>query len=95
MSIVWGDDTSGQDDMIPLEFIVDRQKRLKKLELQNCAINVRGPRHYNWADISGWPANALTTFVELKVDFNLKEDGIPYVYECYSPFYHMKEKKKT
>ena len=29
--------------MIPLELIVDRQKRLKKFELQNCAINVRGP----------------------------------------------------
>lgn len=34
---------------------------------------------------------ALTKLVELKMDFNLKEDEIPYVYERYSPFYHMKK----
>jgi hypothetical protein len=32
----------------------------------------------------------LTELVELKVDFNLK-DEISYVYERYSPFYHMKK----
>ena len=45
--------------MIPLDFIVHHQKTLKKLELHSCAINVRGPRHCNWADIYKWLANVL------------------------------------
>jgi hypothetical protein len=39
--IIWEDDISGQGNMVPLEFIVRHQKTLKKLELHNCAINVR------------------------------------------------------
>jgi hypothetical protein len=64
---------------------------LKKLELHNCAINVRGPRHCNWADIYKRLANALTELVELKVEFDLKADKIPYVHEWYSSYDYMKK----
>jgi hypothetical protein len=87
--IIWKDDTSGQGDTVALEFIIRHQKTLKKLELHNCAINVRESRHCNWADIYKRLANALTRLVELKVEFGLKEDEIPYVY--YSFGYYMKK----
>jgi hypothetical protein len=80
--IVWEDDTSGQGDMVPLEFIVRHQKTLKNLELYDCAINVGerlGPPCHYWADIYKRLANALTGLVELKVEFKLRKDEIPYV----------------
>jgi hypothetical protein len=81
--IIWEDDTSGQGDTVLLKFIVRHQKTLKRLELHNCAINVKerfGPPHRYWADIYKRLANALTGLVELKVEFELKGDEIPYVY---------------
>jgi hypothetical protein len=80
-NMIW-DDTSGQGDVVPLEFIVRHQKTLKKLELHNCTIYVGKrfwPPHCSWADIYKRLANALTRLVELKVEFKL-EDEIPYVY---------------
>ena len=81
---IWEDDTSGQGDSAPLEFIVRHQKTLKNLELHNCAIGFRnrfGPPHRYWADIYKRLANALTGLVELKVEFELEDsDKIPYVY---------------
>jgi len=93
--IIWKDDTSSQRDMVPLEFIVRHQKTLKKLELHNCAINVRKlswPPHCYWADIYKRLANALTGLVEVKVEFNLKEDEIPYVYVTGYSFWNYSNK---
>jgi hypothetical protein len=96
--IIWEDDTSGQG-IVPLGFIVRHQKTLKKLELHNCGINVGrrgysdGPPHCYWADIYKRLANALTGLVELKVEFELREDEIPYVY-CfggYSSSYNLRK----
>jgi hypothetical protein len=82
--IIWEDVTSDQGDTVPLEFIMRHQKTLKKLELHNCAINVRnrfGPPHRYWADTYRRLANALTGLVELKVEFELEDSHeIPYVY---------------
>ena len=78
--IVWEDGISD-----PLEFVLRHQKTLKKLKLNTCPINVRwrsGPTHY-WADIYKRLANALTELVELKVEFELKEDRIPYISYSY------------
>ncbi|KAF8502689.1 hypothetical protein F5888DRAFT_1631792 [Russula emetica] len=82
-NMVWEDHARGEGDMVPFEFIMRHQKTLKKLELHNCAINVRkryGPPHCYWADIYKRLANALTGLVELKVEFKHKEEEIPYVY---------------
>jgi len=87
--------------MVPFEFIMRHQKTLKKLELHNCRIKVRKidvrrkfePPHYYWADIYKRLANALTGLVELKVEFKLAKDEIPYVY-CYGshpPSYNLKK----
>jgi hypothetical protein len=82
--------------VISLEFILRHQKKLKKLELLGCAINVGkifGPPHCycDWADIYKRLANALTGLVELKMEFELKEDQIPYVYSGYSSYGYLKE----
>jgi hypothetical protein len=91
-NMIWEDDTNGQGDMVPLEVIVCHQKTLKKLELHNCAVNIRGSQHCSWTDIYKRLANTLTGLVELKVEFELEEDEIPYVsFDEYSSYDYLKK----
>lgn len=86
-NIIWEDGTISERDIVmppPLEdFIMRHSKTLKKLELRNCSIKVKGhgrePPVCYWADVYKRLANALTELIDLEVEFQIDGYEIPYL----------------
>jgi hypothetical protein len=102
--IAWDDGKIGQGGIImppPLEdFIMRHRTTLKKLNIDNCSINVgersRLPFCY-WADIYKRLAEAMTELVEVEVESLFGPHESPYVYlvrDTYRPVEGLKEMER-
>ena len=102
--IAWEDGKIGQGGMImppPLEdFIMRHRETLKKLNIDNCSINVgeksRLPSCY-WADIYKRLTEGLTELVALEVETPFSPHESPYVYvvgDTYRPVERLMETER-
>jgi hypothetical protein len=102
--IAWEDGKIGQGGIVmppPLEDLIMRhRKTLKKLNIDNCSINVgersRLPFCY-WADIYKRLAEAMTELVEVEVESLFGPHESPYVYlvrDTYRPVEILKETER-